>query len=267
MTTQEFLPIEFAVPLANPSPGGLVSATSWTEVVDAPRWVSGGVRIKPRNYGGSDAFGVWGGDWCLSPDQIGSDDGQIKTGTRPDVPDPFLATTLYSYDTNQCGDMSVASLAEVRERAAQNFRLMESLALEREFALRLLADAGAPASAADLVTAVSLLETAFALTNTVGVIHASPKWQAIAANALLISSAGTSQRTPAGHRWCFGGGYVDGLGDTIVGTSQLYGWRDAVEMREATDPETNTFVAIAERNELVAYESSIGAVAIGVEPT
>ncbi|MGO9157327.1 hypothetical protein [Mycobacterium sp.] len=260
---QTLLPITWDAPLANPAPGGLVNCTSWTEETGATRWIAEGVRVRPHNFGGADSFGVWGSDWCLSPDQLGSGEGdEVKTGSRPDIPDPFTAVTLYAFDSNQCGDLTAASMAEVRQRAAQNFQLMESVALEREFSARLLSDAGIPSDAADLVEAVSLLETAFALSNTVGVIHASPKWQAVAAQSMLLVSSGSVQKTPGGHRWCFGGGYAEGLGDQIVGTSPLYGWRDAVVLRESIEPQTNTFIAIAERNLLVACEANLGAVTI-----
>jgi hypothetical protein len=65
-----------------------------------------------------------------------------------------------------------------------------------------------------------------------------------------------------GHRLVFGGGYVDGLGDTLVGTSQPFGWRNAVAIREAIDERHNLFVAIAERSVVVGYEALVGAVAI-----
>ncbi|MCB0907520.1 MAG: hypothetical protein KDB63_10435, partial [Nocardioidaceae bacterium] len=102
------------------------------------------------------------------------------------------------------------------------------------------------------------LELAFAATNTTGFIHAPANLAAVASRYQLLLDGG---RTPLGHRWVFG--YATGLGETLVATSQPFGWRDAVQLREATDPQTNTFVAIAERSLVIAVEHVLAAVQIG----
>ena len=136
--------------------------------------------------------------------------------------------------------------------------------VERAFADRLLADAavslGGIASADDLRLALGYLEGQLAVTNTVGVIHASPEWASREFG--LVVASGTALRTPLGHLWIFGGGYVEGLGDTIVATSPVFGWRDEVALREAMDYSRDLFAVVAERSVLVAYEAVVAAVTV-----
>lgn len=258
--TPVLAPVYFDAPLVNPAPLGLYPATQWTEEGDGPtRWLDSGVEVRGMNYPDGQASGVWGADWCTPP----ALDGPRKEGERPGILDPFPAITVWAYD--EC-DLTAPSRAEVRARAAQVFRLEEQTAVEREVAERLLIDAAATpegiTSAADLTLAVGQLEAAFALTNTVGLIHAGIQWLAPLTEARLVSRTGTSWTSPAGHRWVFGGGYVEGLDDTLVATSPTFGWRNSVQVRETIDERHNLFVAIAERSLVVGYEALVGAVAI-----
>lgn len=248
--------IEWEVPLVNPSPSGLYTATSWTEVTGPSRFLGEGVRFRSHNYGGESAFGVWDAEWCVDPD------GQLKTGERPGFLDPFAPITVWAYD--EC-DLTAPSQAEVRERATQNMRLQEQTAVERELAERLLIDGGTPATAESLADAVAHLEQLLAMTNTVGYIHASAQWAAVASRSSLRS--GSALKTPMGHTWVFGGGYVKGLGDTLVATSPTYGWRDAVEVRESLDFQRNRFVVVAERSVVVGYEHCVGAATVTEDTT
>lgn len=254
MTTpvpQTLNPIEFDAPLVNQSPDGLYTVTTFvSQAADVPRWLTSGVRVRPHNYGGEEAFGVWDAPWCGDPGD------SVKDGERPGLPDPFDPYTVWAFD--MC-DLTLPSQAEVRERAAQNLRLIEPVAVEREFAARLLADAGTAEAVTDLVAAVGHIEAQFAVTNTVGLIHASAGLAALADRYGLITRNGGALKSPMGHTWVFGGGYVDGLGNTIVGTSPTFGWRNAVEVRETIEATSNQFVAIAERSVVVGYEKSIGA--------
>jgi hypothetical protein len=75
------------------------------------------------------------------------------------------------------------------------------------------------------------LEGLLAITNTVGVVHASPEWASPEFG--LVVASGTALRTPFGHTWIFGGSYIEGLGDALVATSPVFGWRTAPEVREA----------------------------------
>lgn len=258
-THGDMLPVQFEVPLVNPSPQGLYGVTSWTDTPEgAPsRFLTAGVDLRVHNFGGAAAFGVWGASWCASADDLTDDD--IKEGARPADLDTFEPMTLWAYD--EC-DLTAPSRAEVRARVQQNLRLREPIAVERTFADRLLDDAPAPTAVADVVAAVAHLEAAFALTNTLGLIHASPALAAAASAANLVRASGTGLITPLGHKWVFGGGYVDGLDTVLVATSPTYGWRDQVAVRDTMKLEHNLFVAIAERSLLVGYEAAIGAAEI-----
>lgn len=264
MTAPDLLPIEFVAPLLTPSSAhGLYAATVFTDTTDpnaALRWLPSGVQIRVRNIGSGElASGVWEAAWCASPDDLTEDD--LKTGTRPDDPDPFTATTVWTFD--QTGDLRPPALDEVRERVRHTFALHEPGHVEREFATRLLADAGTPTPASALAEAVGALEEAFAATSTTGLIHARVGLLAIAEAGRLIlrdPAAPGVLRTPAGHRWVFGGGYAAAsLGDSLVATTPTFGWRGPIEVRETTKHAWNRFLAIAERSTLIGYEGIIGA--------
>lgn len=257
-TYDSMLPVHFEVPLLNPSPNGLYPATFWTEIgADEPSRHLTGVEVRPAgNYGGENASGVWGAPWCSVP-PFGGDQ---KEGDRPAGLDSFEPVTVWAYD--EC-DLTAPSRVEVRQRAMQIMRLEEQVAVEREFAARLLLDAanlGAPQTTASFKLAVGALEGAMALTNTLGFFHAGAQWPSQELG--LVVKSGTQLVSPLGHVWVFGGGYVEGLENVIVATSQPFGWRDQVQLREAIDERHNTFAAIAERTVLVGYESVIAAVEI-----
>jgi hypothetical protein len=255
--TTGFAPVVFEAPLVNPAPNGLFAATNW-QTTDGPlRWLASGVDVRVFNYGGADAYGVWTAPWCGATEDL--DPGDVKEGTRPEFPDSFEAFT--SWATDEC-DLTARSQAEVLTRAEQTHRLQEPNAVETAFSARLLTDGGTPAAAADIVEAVSKLEAAIALTNTVGFIHAGAQWAAYAAQAQLIVRSGTGLKTPLGNTWVFGGGYVAGLADVLVATSPTFGWRGTVTIQGAMKLEWNRFKAVAERSLVVGYEAAIAAVDI-----
>jgi hypothetical protein len=245
-------------PRVNPSPNGLWTATTWTDIpADQPSRFLAGVQLRQRNFDGLNAAGIWGAPWCASPDDL--TDGDIKDGFRAPNLTPFDAYTLWGYD--EC-DLTEPSQAEVRERAAHALRLNEQQLLEREFAARLLADAGSPTTAPSITKAVGRLEGHLANAGLVGVIHAGAHWAAPLAQAKLLRPNGSSYTSPMGHRWVLGGGYVDGLADTLVATAPVYGWRDQPAVRTTVKADHNLFVAIAERSVAVAYEGTHGAVTV-----
>lgn len=99
--------------------------------------------------------------------------------------------------------------------------------------------------------------------STTGLIHARAGLLAVAASAHLIVRDGPILRSPAGHRWVFGGGYAAApLGDTIIGTSPVFGWRDEIAVRDAMKHSTNEYICIAERSVLVATEALVAAAEI-----
>lgn len=167
------------------------------------------------------------------------------------VPDPFDPITFWAIDS--C-DMTEASQAEVLTPVQQNFRLVEQVAIEHEFAARLIADAprrtdtrrhrrsgGPPAGRAGE-------------DQTVGLIHASTAVASVAAAARLVVRSGAALRTPLGHLWVFGGGYVDGLGKSMLTTSPTFGWCDTVAVRATFAPLESEYLATAERSLVVGYE-------------
>jgi hypothetical protein len=348
LTTPMPLPsIPFDAPLVNPAQIGLYPLVDWDEAGGPSRFLGEGVYVRPFNYGGAAAFGVWGAAWCGDVERItisgtggtwtytyndsptgtlannitadnlqraidalpNVDDGQIyvsspsagiylvshsipgttsvdgasltgtnagatidpvrKEGERPDDGEPFGPITVWAAD--ECGP-GPASEAEQVMRAQQNLRLLEPVAVERELAERMLFDAAIPGAIptrATLISGIAYLEGILAETGTVGIIHASAEWAAVAASSQLLPYQQTvGLKTRLGHQFAFGGGYVDGLGTTLVATSSVFGWRDEVVVRTAmsSDPYDNRVIAIAERSVVVAYEELIGAVTVTTGP-
>jgi hypothetical protein len=259
--TSALLQIPFYPPLVAPAPIGLYGAVDWMQTGEPARWLASGVEIFPMNYGGESAVGVWEAPWCAQLEDLDVDD--LKTGTRPDISDlqPFDPLTVYGFDQNPCGDMHEFIRQQTYERAQQNLALLEPITVETSFAARMLTDAPTPASAADVVAAVSQLEAELAKTNTIGVIHAGAQWASHMAAALIYDpDAGLT--TPLGHRLVFGGGYVDALGSTLVATSPIFGWRSEAAVRDTIQYDYNQYVVVAERSVLVGYEKAIGAAVI-----
>jgi hypothetical protein len=334
ISTSNLLPVDFPVPAVNPTSFGLYAAVGdWQPDPDS-RFLNG-VRVRGSNYGGENAFGVWGGGWCgevitvtssgadtwsvtvdgdtasgiahdatadtmrtdmnalasLDGETVGvtspaagtwvitltkrhdvSVDGdsitsktETKFGQRPDILDPFAPITVWAYD--EC-DLTEASRAEIMARAAQILALEEQTGVEREFAARLLLDAndlpGSIQTVTDISLAVGYLEAQMSLTGTLGYFHVGAQWVAAATafNGLFIKQ-GTRWVSPLGHTLVIGGGYVDGLDNTIVATSQPYGWRDEPTITTTIDTvHKDVFAAVAERSVLVGYEAVITAVTI-----
>lgn len=260
-TASSALPIQFEVPLLNPSPQGLFAATNWTESDGASRFLMAGVDFRVHNFGGDAAFGVWGANWCAAPDDLAPED--VKDGARPTFLDTFDPMTVWAYD--EC-DLTPASQAEVRARVSQNLLLREQVAVEREFADRLVTDALAQttpiATATGIIAAVGALEAKLAVAGVLGVIHASAGLATAAAAQNLVRYNGAKLTTPLGHQWVFGGGYVDGLGARLIATSPTYGWRDPARVLDTKKLEHNLYVAVAERSLVVGYEATIGAVEV-----
>lgn len=257
MTTPVLLPVIYDAPLLNPSPHGLYAAAVWTDETGPTRFLADGVQIRPWNYGGEDAFGVWNAPWCGEP---GSDD-EVKDGVRPDMdPEPFYPVTVWAYD--EC-DLTAPSRDEVVARVQQILRLEEQTAVEQSFAGRLLDDATTIETRETYYEAVAYLEGELAKTNTTGMVHVSAGTASLLGGDLVFPIAG-GFRTLLGHRYVFGGGYVDGLDDVLVATSQVYGWRDTVQVRMDIKSESNVFAAVAERSVVLGYEKLVAAVQVTV---
>ncbi|SHR31745.1 gp13 protein [Mycobacteroides abscessus subsp. bolletii] len=189
--TSALSPVLFDAPLVNPNPLGLYPAAQWTESADPLRWLPSGVEIRPWNFGLAGSFGVWAAAWNARAGDLGPDD--VKHGQRPAGLAAFAAVTVWAAD--EC-DLTAPSQAEVRTRAAQTLRLMEQGAVEREFAARLLEDAGTVGTAAGLVAAVGHLEEMWVATNTQGgFIHA----RAVVGGAGIASQSARAFRPGVHH--------------------------------------------------------------------
>lgn len=249
-------PVVFDAPLVNPSTGGLFSAVTWVDEAGPLRWLGGGVDVRVFNYGGGPSYGVWEADPFALDGEL--EDGDVKQpGDRPTDPDTFPHFTSWAAD--HC-DLTSGAQAETMTRALQIHALQEPNAVEAALAARLLTDAGVADPADDIVHAVSEIEGMFAATSTVGVIHTSAKLAAYAVRNNMAKQSGSRWLSPLGHQWVFGGGYMTGLGDTLIATSPLFGWRGPVVPREVVKPEWNRHYVIAERSLTVGYEASLGAV-------
>lgn len=200
------LAVEFTPPLTNPThPLGLDAATTWIETTtpdEARRWLPEGVQFRQRTHRDPVGFGIWGADWRASPGDLDPED-DLKTGPAPedDDPNPFEAMTVWAFDRLQdCGNLSAFDRAQAIERVQQTFALREPLAVETEFATRLLADAPSPTAADDLVAAVGHLEETFATNGTTGLIQARMGLLGLAEHLRMIVRDPTAPgvlRTPA----------------------------------------------------------------------
>jgi hypothetical protein len=188
---------------------------------------------------------------------------ETKSGVRDLDLDPFEPVTVWAYD--QC-DLMEPSREDVQQRVQQILRLEEQTQVERQTAARLLLDAADVSSpfqsATTLAAAVGYLEAQMAMTNTTGFFHVGAQWVAETQPNDLFIKSGTKFVSPMGHTWVIGGGYVDGLDSTIVATSQPFGWRTDPTVVTAIAQYDNLFVAVAERNVLIAYEHVITAVTL-----
>ena len=254
MTAPVLAPYVFEAPPVNPAPNGLFAATDWQPEGDQ-RWLNG-VEVRGTSFGGENAFGVWPNDNCTYGAVPAP--GQKKEGDRPEILAQFDPIVVWAYD--EC-DPTEPSRAEVRARAANILRLEEQTAIEREVGNRLLTDLiGAPVTRPTLKEAVAYIEGQVAEAGVLGFLHIAADLPALEAG--LFTGSGTAKKSPGGHTWVIGGGYIEGLDNTIVATSQPFGWRDAPTVREALDAKTNTFAAVAERTVVIGYEAVIAAVTI-----
>lgn len=63
IATNNLLPVDFPTPDINPTGFGLYAAVGEWQPDSQNRFLNG-VRVRGANYGGENAFGVWGGGWC-----------------------------------------------------------------------------------------------------------------------------------------------------------------------------------------------------------
>lgn len=242
----------YEAPAANPAGLGLLeAATPGTLSTDQLRRLASGVEVRTPNCG--TAFGTWDVRYCyVAPD------GTVKNGDRPADAPAFEPVLTWAYD--ECDPQE--SDEQVEARARQLHRLHDPLLVESHFAERVLADADAPTAVGDIVAAVSALEEDLGDTGMLGVIHASRRFAAYAAQAELIVRSGALLKTPLGHTWVFGAGYAGVLGNTLVATGPVTSFRPEAWTRFALEPSINRRLAVVERLSVVTYECFAGAVTV-----
>lgn len=233
---------------ANPQTGGLYTAATIEPTEDER--LDGGVEVTPVNEASS-GHGYW--DTGCGPQD---DPDAEKSGERAAR---VYAPSLIVWAADDCSLIANSS-EEARARAAQLLRLYEPLDVEAATATRLLADAGAAATAPTatftpaFVAAVGAVEAALGRTGVPGVIHASRSLAATAAHyGLIVSGPGGRMNTPLGNAWAFGGGY-DALGTTLVGTGPVTVRRSSITARDAVEHRQNQRTAVAERTINVSWE-------------
>lgn len=261
--TTTLLPVRFTPPwLDLDLPHGLYAATVWPAgAEDRPRWLAAGLEIELLNFTHKTQVQKWTQDWCGPASEI-TDSKAIDREDRPDPP-VFTASTAVAWDQTQCGDLSIEARSEAHARAAKILELNEQLIAEKDFATALLAADGTPGTVADLVTAIGFLEAKLLATGTTGLIHADAKLAAVAAEKnLLRADLDGTLRTPLGHRWVLGGGYVDTLGGTLVATTPVYGWQSTVVQEDTVEHTGNRYYSMAERSVVLGYERLVASVTI-----
>jgi hypothetical protein len=248
-------PMEFTAPAVSPADYGLYDAATVTDLPDptpgnTPLRIHGGVHIRPVNC--SESFGTWPTDPCAAPPV-----DTFKEGDRPSTDVVFAPIQPWAYDECDPVETDEASQALARH----TLDLQERLLVESDFASTILADAGVAGTASSLVEAIGKLEEIIGEAGFTGVIHASRRWAAAAADASLLVGSGT-YRTPLDNAWAFGGGYGSVLGDTLVITGPVYLWRYAPIVETALDPAINRRASVAERLIVVGYECVVAAITI-----
>lgn len=258
--------VEFDPPIVSPVQQGLFAvidaANAWENVgTGANRFSINGINVRNWNYGSESSTGIWGAGWCGRPDDETGYKGY--NAERPDFPDPFDPITVWAWDA--C-DFTAKSREEVERNAEHWLKIRGSQDVARAFADRMLTDA-TPVASTSFLDAVGKLEAEIAKTGLPGFIHASPYYAGFAAD-VQAARGENLPKTILDTTWVFDGGYVDGLEDVLVATSQPYGWKDAPAITTgAVEPSggvtyANLFVAVAEQTFAVGYEKLISAVTV-----
>lgn len=241
-----------------PFPQGLYQHVKWVQDEQGKFLINEGVVFKPMNFGAE--LGAYDAGWCEEPTP------PLTPMERPDIDNleanPFTHETVWTADTNECGDLTAQSRQEVRDRVLANFLRTEQVAAERQFAATLLDDLGAfsitPTPATSIKDAMGILTDAAAEVGVGDVyVHGRPYW-ALQEYGLFTADL----QTTLGIQLVVGGGYVDGLGDTLVATTPVYGWRTSPGQLESLSPEENDLYSLTQRSVLFGYEKIIAAVTI-----
>lgn len=256
MTSPGLPPVDITASPLTPAGFGLYAAATITETGQNRRHL-GGVNLWPYNC--DEGYGTYDSNFCDL-------DGEPAVKAAAERPAPVEFEPLVVWAADECAPDQTE--AEVQARAQHTLALQEPLLVESAFATKLLADAAAPVTVPNFATAIGVLEEFLGEQGYLGVIHAARRWAGTASMFRWNNQTGPSYQSPLAHRYAFGGGYADVLGNTIVATGPVYVWRDAVESHVVTTgsspvPEHNNSVyAMAERTVVVGYECAILAVTI-----
>lgn len=237
-----------------PFPRGLYEFVDWVQDGGEARFIrEDGLVIRPQNFPSADEYGTLVQEFCEQP-------AEPLIADRPDIDDLDVwshASVWYS-SQNQCLDLRPEGQQEARDRVLGNFLRLEPLGTETAFATRLLALAGAPVAATNLKDAIGQLTDAAAALGVGEVyIHARPYW-AVQEYGLFTSD----MKTVLGAQLVVGGGYVNVLGNVLVATTPVYGWRSEQLVTESLEPKENLLYSLAQRSVLLGVEKIIAAVEI-----
>jgi hypothetical protein len=255
--------IEFWPALTEPV-NTLFRHTIWVqdEEDDEPsRFLIAGTRIRRYNYLEESSSGTWDDSWDTFPPE------SVKSGTRPDFLPDFLPTVAFGYDSCSLADFDVN---EIKRNALHWCDLKAPILAETNFASRMISDAGALSTAADILIALGQIEAAIAATNSVGFVHMSPSLapQMAFSQCMIRDPGELTWKTPMGNILIFGGGYSSVLDDastgasTIIATSQPYGWRNRTTLLTTVYQEQNQFIAVAECSMCIGYEDLVGSAVV-----
>jgi hypothetical protein len=247
-------PITFDPPQVALPVGGLYAVVNW-DTSAVPRFLDAGVDFRPHNTKLEGQVGRWTDDWLVTA--AGTTGNKFSNRTTA-FPDTFTDWVIYSFDHNYNADLTVESRDEVKARALHALALLEPIRSETIFADRLKTDTIAPPAKSGLTATVGYLESEAAKLGLTGFIHASAQWAAYARERRLD----TNGVSPLGHRWVYGGGYVAGLDNELVLTTQPFGWRSPAVVNDSIWHNKNQYVAVAERAVLIGYEAVIAAATV-----
>lgn len=229
-------PISYTAPLAQPAGRGLMSIATVIDV-PPPARLSGGVEIQGSNCSAS--YGQWPADPCADTD------GMSK---QPERGEPHVWPAITVWGADECDpDVSESTL---RERSEHDMKVGSRLLAEESFYSEALDRVEVEDEGDGIVDAVARLEAALGQIGIQGVIHAPRALAAHAETANLVRHSGNRPKTPLGHYWSFGAGYVhadDADQVTMVATSPVFVWRSEISTSVGVDHAHNLRTAVSER--------------------
>lgn len=255
IATNKLAAVDFVAPRLDPVQG-VLAAVDWQQTTGPSRFLDSGVLVQRTNFDGDTGYAEWNEAWNATAQAV----SQTKEGDRPDRDDtPFIATTAYAYAKNPCGDLRAVTREETVERSqallARSYHRTVATKLAARFAADITAESIPAQAAADVIAAISNLEASIADAEVnFAYIHLAPKHAAALVAARLVQLRADGWHTPLNHLLVFDSGYAGTLGQKLVATTQLYGWKSPVADYAEITHSTNEFISIHEQSTLLAYE-------------